>query len=131
MKWVQVLLLSLSLCSYSLGSPDDNKTYLARVTFYWPGSAGQTRAITSTGEVAKHLQTCAVNPKEIPYGTNVFVHDMNITVRANDTGAWVVRRVAAKRMGKNVPVIDIFVSSRAQADVLIKKYPHFMKITIK
>lgn len=128
MIWLKSLLTGLCLCISLIA--DENKQTVC-VTYYWPGSAGQVGNKTSTGKPAKHLQTCAVDPKIFPYGTKIYVHEMDKTFIANDTGAWVKKRVAAKKQGRNLPVIDIFVSSRTEARKMIKKYPKFVTVTIK
>lgn len=130
MKWLKSLLLSLVLCSCTVANVPEKETVEVRVTYYWPGSCGQVGNITSTGKRAKHLETCAVNPRRFAYGSQIYIHEMDLTLTANDTGSWVVKRVAARKMGRDVPVIDVFVRSRAEAQKLIKKYPHFMKITV-
>jgi len=132
MKWLKIILISLMLCGCSYSKPPKkSNTHTVRVTYYWPGSGGQIGNITSTGKPAKHYQTCAVDPKIFPYGSKIHIHEKNKTFIANDTGAWIKKRVAAKKMGKDVPVIDIFVKSESEAKRLIKKYPHFMTITVK
>lgn len=104
------------------------KTREVRVTYYWPGDCGQVGTITATGKKARHLETCAVDPKVFPYGTHIHIPDMDKTLVANDTGSWVKKRIAAKKMGKDVPVVDVFVKSKREAQKMIKKHPHFMKV---
>lgn len=128
MKWLKII-AALLLFSNCTAAPKPIEYKLVRVTYYWPGSDGQTRNITSTGKTAVHLKTCAVDPKIFPYGSKLHVKEMSMTFTANDTGKWVKSKRAAKKMGKNVPVIDIFVKSKQEANKLIKKYPHFMSVT--
>ena len=102
-----------------------------RITYYWPGDSGQRGTRTSTGKRAKSLKTCAVDPKIFPYGSEIEIPEMDLTLVANDTGGWVKSRKAAKAQGKNVPVIDIFVKNSREARKMQKKYPMFMKIKVK
>lgn len=47
---------------------------LCRLTVYTP-SEGSWGYSTATGEKSVHLMTCAVDPKVIPYGSNVIITD--------------------------------------------------------
>lgn len=60
---------------------DDSQLF--HITVYIPSEKwGYT---TYSGETAKHLQTCAVDPSVIPLGSTVYVNGLKL--RANDTGS--------------------------------------------
>jgi 3D (Asp-Asp-Asp) domain-containing protein len=94
------------------------------ITYYWGHS------ITSTGKAPKHLQTAAVDPKKIKYGSRIEIPALNKTLIANDTGPDVVSKRASKARGKSYLVVDIFVSSKASAKALQAKIPTFTKAII-
>ncbi len=96
--------------------------YNARVTYYW------TCTITSLGKKPIAGKTIAVDPKIIPYGSKVRIPQMNKTYVAGDVGPDVVSKRASK--GKTI-VVDIYCSSKAEAQELIKKYPMYMKIKVE
>ena len=100
-----------------------------RVTYYW---AGEDRfgSKTSTGGRAIPLKTCAVDPKLFKYGSQIHIPSLNKTLIANDTGTAVKSRKAAKRSGKDVPVIDVFVSNRKEAEKLARTRPKFMDVYV-
>lgn len=134
MKWLITVILTTLLCSCNCCTakpPVKHQYKRVCITYYWPGSNGQKGNITATGKRAKHLQTCAVDPAIFPYGSQLHIKELDRILVANDTGKWVKQRIAAKRRGQNIPVVDIFVSSKAEANKMIKKYPAFMNVTIK
>jgi len=132
---MKILICALLCCSqlYAENYNDASKYKIlyARVTYYWPGSGGQVRNITSTGQKAVCGKSAAVDPKLIPYGSTIYIPAMKSVVKAVDTGSAVQRRTASKVLGRNEPVIDIFCSSKAKAYEKIKKYPMVMKIHVK
>lgn len=42
--------------------------------------------ITATGTVPQHMETVAVDPSVIPYGTRLYIADLDIYVTAEDCG---------------------------------------------
>jgi 3D (Asp-Asp-Asp) domain-containing protein len=106
-------------------------TKVARVTYYWPNNGGQVGTQTSTGIKAVCGKSAAVDPKIIPYGSEIYIPKMGKTLKAVDTGSAVKNRTASKKLGKDNIVIDIFCGSKAEALRRIKKYPMFMEIKIK
>lgn len=42
--------------------------------------------ITATGTIPRHMETVAVDPDVIPYGTKLYIEDLDITVTAEDCG---------------------------------------------
>lgn len=111
----------------SLFSAMEAKEMTARVTYYWSGAGGQVGAKTSTGAKAQSGKTLAVDPKVIPYGSKVFIPQMGKTYVAQDTGSAVVSKKASK--GKTI-VVDVFCSSKSEADKYIKKFPMYMKVIV-
>jgi 3D (Asp-Asp-Asp) domain-containing protein len=97
---------------------------IARVTYYW-GCKN-----TSTGNKPVSGKTIAVDPKIIPYGSKIFIPKMDKTFVAHDTGGAVKSRLASRKHGRNNIVVDIFCSSKAEAQKYIRKYPMFMPIKI-
>jgi 3D (Asp-Asp-Asp) domain-containing protein len=113
------------------------QSLLARVTVYWAsGGAGSDRwtrhHICSTGA---RLQAghCAVDPRQIPYGSRVTLPDA--TLVAVDTGSAVVSRKAARRAGRTALergalVIDRFFETKQQALSWASRNPYFMFVRV-
>jgi len=98
------------------------KEYLARVTYYWTGH------ITSLGKKPVAGHTIAVDPKIIPYGSKIHIPKMGKTYVAGDCGPDVTAKKASR--GKTI-VVDVYCSSKGQADKLIKKFPMYMLIKVE
>jgi len=131
---MKIILLLLFLSSSLFAKEYDAEKFIpktARVTYYWPGGGGQVGTKTSTGKRAICGKSAAVDPKIIPYGSEIHIPTMNKVVIAVDTGSAVKSRKASKAHGRNDIVIDIFCNSKAEAMRRIKKYPMFMPIYIK
>ena len=115
-----------------------NDSMLARVTVYWArGGSGSDRWTRqhkcATGA---HLREghCAVDPRRIPYGSQVKLPD-GTTLAAVDTGSAVRNRKAARRSGqttfeRNAIVIDRFFETRQQAMTWANRHPQFMTVNI-
>ena len=126
MKLLYTILFLLSLAATALAREE---SVLARVTCYW-GEEGHKYA--STG---KRLQSghCAVDPKRIPYGSQVVFPDRTCT--AVDTGPAVVSRKAARLSGctgsqLNAIVVDRFFETKREAIDWSNAHPHFMRLQI-
>jgi hypothetical protein len=107
------------------------RSTLARVTVYWRGDGSGDHA-SSNGERLRESH-CAVDPKEIAYGSKVIFPDA--TCVAVDTGSAVVNRKAARLSGRhpaerNAIVIDRFFETKQKALVWAKAHPHFMTVRI-
>jgi len=126
-----LIALTLTLNAKDYDNPDEFTAKTARVTYYWPGSGGQVGYQTATGKRAICGQSAAVDPRIIPYGSEIHIPKMDMVVKAVDTGSAVKARTASKKLGRNDIVIDIFCKSRADAMRRIKNYPMFMKIYVK
>jgi 3D (Asp-Asp-Asp) domain-containing protein len=121
-----IFLLMIS-CNLSFSEPIK---YTARITYYWPGNGGQKGNQTSTGEPAVCGKTVAVDPKVIPYGSEVSIPQMGKTMVAVDTGKSVKNRTASKSLGRNNIVIDVFCDTKEEAMRRIKMYPMFMEVFV-
>lgn len=109
----------------------DEHPMLARDTVYWHGKGSGERA--SWNSVRLGDKHCAVDPKEIPYGSKVFFPDAECV--AIDTGPAVINRKAARLCGRNAAernaiVIDRFFDTKQKALAWAKAQPHFMTVRI-
>jgi 3D (Asp-Asp-Asp) domain-containing protein len=114
------------------------KPVLARVTVYWAsGGKGSDRYTRkhkcATGQRLRDGH-CAVDPKKIPYGSNIILPD-GTTLSAVDTGTAVRNRKAARLLGKtpverNALVIDRFFESKRQALAWANSHPHFIPVRV-
>lgn len=131
-KIITLLLAStLTLNAKDYENPEKFIVKTARVTYYWPGNGGQVGTITATGKRAVCGQSAAVDPKIIPYGSEIYIPRMGKVLEAVDTGSAVKSRTASKKLGRDDIVIDVFCASRADAMRRIKKYPMFMTIYVE
>jgi len=106
---------------------------LARITFYYPGEDSYGYA-TSTGTRLRPWKTCAVDPDYIPYFSTVHITELDLDVKAIDSGTDVIRRKASKQDGKTYSerhalVIDIPVRSKTEYLVWEKKPALYSEIT--
>jgi hypothetical protein len=105
---------------------------LARVTVYWHSEgSGANAAWNGTPLRDGH---CAVDPKKIPYGSQVVFHDEECL--AVDTGPDVVNRRAARLSGRRAAerdaiVIDRFFDTKQKAFAWAKANPHFMVVQVR
>lgn len=130
-----ILLLApgVSAREHSVGK----QSVLARITVYWASGGGgsdrwtrQHRCATGARLRAGH---CAVDPRRIPYGSNVTLPDGPLL--AVDTGSAVVSRKAARRSGRtalerSAIVIDRFFETKQQALRWANRNPYFMLVRI-
>ena len=105
------------------------ESMLARVTVYWHSSK---ECIAATGSRLRNGH-CAVDPKKIPYGSKIVLPDDQLI--AVDTGPAVVRRTAARRLGRTPEqrqaiVIDRYFESRREAQSWAQSHPHFMTVWV-
>ena len=104
---------------------------LARVTVYWHRECSGEHA-SWNGAPLREMH-CAVDPKKIPYGSEVVFPDA--TCVAVDSGPGVVNRKAARLCGRtaaerNAIVIDRFFDTKQKALAWAKGHPHFMTVRI-
>lgn len=113
------------------------QSVLARVTVYWAkGGSGSDRYTrqhkTATGVRLKSGH-CAVDPRKIPYGSQVIFPDGRFL--AVDTGTAVINRKAARLSGRTkaergAPVIDRFFETKKQALAWEKSHSPFMTVRV-
>jgi 3D (Asp-Asp-Asp) domain-containing protein len=104
---------------------------LARITVYWHGQGSGEHA--AWNGMRLHESHCAVDPKKIPYGSDVVFPDA--TCVAVDSGPGVVNRKAARVCGRsaaerNAIVIDRFFDTKQKALAWAKQHPQFMTVRI-
>jgi 3D (Asp-Asp-Asp) domain-containing protein len=104
----------------------------ARVTVYWHSEgSGANAAWNGTRLRDGH---CAVDPKKIPFGSQVVFHDAECM--AVDSGPDVVNRKAARLSGRsaaerNAIVIDRFFDTKQKALAWAKANPDFMVVQVR
>jgi len=104
---------------------------LARITVYWHREGSGEHA--AWNGMRLHERHCAVDPKKIPYGSEVVFPDA--TCVAVDSGPGVVNRKAARLCGRTgaerrAIVIDRFFDTKQKALAWAKANPHFMTVRI-
>jgi 3D (Asp-Asp-Asp) domain-containing protein len=105
---------------------------LARVTVYWHGESSGANAAWNGARLREGH--CGVDPKKIPYGSQVVFHDAECV--AVDSGPDVVNRKAARSCGRsaaerNAVVIDRFFDTKQKALAWAKANPHFMVVQVR
>jgi 3D (Asp-Asp-Asp) domain-containing protein len=134
----------LSPTTYGRQNPAPKQTapppepLLARVTVYWASGGRGSDRYTRKHKCATGLRLrqghCAVDPKKIPYGSNVILPD-GTSLAAVDTGTAVRNRKAARLSGKtatekNALVIDRFFETKSQALSWANSHPHFIPVRV-
>src|SRR5438552_4467293 len=111
---------------------------LARMTVYWARGGGGTDRYTRQHKSSTGLRLqkghCAVDPKKIPYGSQVVLPD-GTSLSAVDTGSAVRNRKAARRLGRtnyerNAVVIDKFFETKRQALAWANSNPPFVSVKV-
>lgn len=136
MKTLLSFLLPFYLCC--CGNLSQNKTQTktekikkectVRLTVYWKSEDGWTRkGKTSTGGPLQSYKTVAVDPKVFPYGSTIKLPELGLVTTAWDTGSAVKSRKASRKMGRNDPVIDLYIEKKSDAIRFIKENPLFTK----
>lgn len=122
-----ILALILSSCASQNNLPPNKKT--VRLTVYWKSEDGWTRrGFTSTGEPLISYKTIAADPRDFPYYTKVEIPEFGIKGNVTDTGSALRTRKAAKQMGRDVPVLDLYVEKRKDALDFIEGKPYFVDV---
>jgi len=125
MKFLLFLPLILSSCAL----PQEKPKQQVRLTVYWKTEDKWTNAgKTSTGGPLVSYETVAVDPKVFPYGSVIKIPALGLKTVARDCGSDVIKRTASKKMGKNCPVIDLYIESEAEAKRFIKESPYFVEV---
>ncbi|HST10786.1 MAG TPA: hypothetical protein VLL05_10450 [Terriglobales bacterium] len=104
---------------------------LARVTVYWHSQGSGANGAWNGARL--RYGHCAVDPKKIPYGSQVVFHDADCV--AVDTGPDVVNRKAARLCGRstaerNAIVVDRYFDTKQDALAWAKANSHFMVVQI-
>jgi 3D (Asp-Asp-Asp) domain-containing protein len=104
---------------------------LARVTVYWRSEGSGANAAWNSERLRDGH--CAVDPKKIPYGSQIVFHDAECV--AVDSGPDVVNRKAARVCGRNAGernaiVIDRFFDTKQDALIWAKANPDFMIVQV-
>ena len=123
--FVPVFVLLLTSTAFAV-----EQSMLARVTVYWHGE-GQLVACSNGARLRDGH--CAVDPKKIPYGSQVIFADA--TCLAVDSGPAVVSRKSARSCGRsaserNAIVIDRFFETKRQALAWANANPQFMTVRV-
>jgi 3D (Asp-Asp-Asp) domain-containing protein len=112
-------------------SANNPRVMTVRVTVYWrngSGTDGWTACgESSTGRPLRDRRSAAVDPKIIPYGSKIVLPEAGKSLDAIDTGSDVVKRKAAKRMGCDVPVVDVYFDNKREALNWANHVPMFME----
>lgn len=102
------------------------KVMMCRITAYWQNEDGWTSNLkSSTGKRLISGRSCAVDPKIIPYGSNVIVEGKRYV--AHDTGTAVINRKASK----GAPVVDVFYKTERQAQREMNRVGRYARVTIE
>ena len=104
---------------------------LACVTVYWHSEGSGANAAWNGARLRDGH--CAVDPKKIPYGSQVVFHDAECV--AVDSGPDVVNRKAARLCGRTAAerraiVIDRFFETKQKALAWAKANPQFMVVQV-
>lgn len=119
-------------------APASEQSLLARVTVYWAsggrGSDHYTRQHKCATGARLRSGHCAVDPRKIPYGSQVIFPDRT-SLLAVDTGSAVISRKAARRGGrttyeKSALVVDRFFETKRQALSWARQNPSFMTVRV-
>lgn len=125
-----ILLLTLSSCALPKCEPQNKKT--VRLTVYWKSEDGWTRrGFTSTGEPLVSYKTIAADPRDFPYYTQVEIPELGIKGCVVDCGSALKTRKAARQMGRDVPVLDLYIEKRKDALDFIEGKPYFVDVIYK
>ena len=133
LSYTVILLLSLasvaSAREQSVRAPAAKQSILARVTSYW---ASEGSKFASTGRRLRPGH-CAVDPKRIPYGSQVVFPDGACT--AVDTGSAVVSRKAARACARTASqlkaiVVDRYFETKREATAWTNSHAEFMMLEV-
>src|SRR5438876_10337512 len=111
---------------------------LARVTVYWARGGSGSDRFTRQHKCATGMRLqqghCAVDPRRIPYGSQVRFPD-GTSLAAVDTGTAVINRKAARKAGRtsferNALVIDRFFETKRQALAWANTHSPFMAVRV-
>jgi 3D (Asp-Asp-Asp) domain-containing protein len=108
----------------------DYRVLTVRLTVYWARGSGtdsdSRRMRSSTGYTLKQGDSIAVDPKIIPYESDVIIPNVGL-VKAVDTGSAVKGKVAS---GGKLPVIDVFFLNKTDAERFANNNPKIVKVAV-
>ena len=100
-----VLLFASTASAREKASVAREQIFLARVTVYWASGGGGSDRYTRQHKCATGMRLraghCAVDPRKIPYGSQLVFPDRTVLL-AVDTGTAVRNRKAARKAGRTV-----------------------------
>ncbi len=138
MKALLVAILVVGMLTPSCFARQKPNVVLARVTVYWAAGGRGSDHYTRHHKCATGLRLrtghCAVDPRKIPYGSNIIFPD-GTSLAAVDTGTAVRNRKAARLSGhtaveRNAVVIDRFFETKRQALQWARTHPHFIAVRV-
>ena len=115
-----------------------DQAMLARVTVYWARGGSGSDRFTRQHKCATGMRLrqghCAVDPRRIPYGSQVVFPD-GTSLAAVDTGTAVMNRKAARKAGRTVSernaiVVDRFFETKRQALAWANSHPLFTPVRV-
>jgi 3D (Asp-Asp-Asp) domain-containing protein len=108
----------------------DYRVLTVRLTVYWARGSGtdsdSRRMRSSTGYTLKQGDSIAVDPRIIPYESDVIIPNVGL-VKAVDTGSAVKGKVAS---GGKLPVIDVFFLNKTDAERFANNNPKIVKVAV-
>jgi len=129
---MKLILPILALILSSCALPKQCKKQEVRLTVYWKTEDKWTNAgKTSTGGPLVSYKTLAADPRDFPYYSKISIPELGIVGTVFDTGSALKTRKAAKQMGKNVPVLDLYIEKRQDALDFIKGKPYFVNVEVE
>jgi 3D (Asp-Asp-Asp) domain-containing protein len=106
------------------------KVLTVRLTVYWARGGGtdadSRRLRSSTGYTLKQGDSIAVDPRIIPYDSEVIIPNVGL-VKAVDTGTAVKGKVASSG---RLPVIDVFFINKTDALRFANSNPKVVKVAV-
>lgn len=87
------------------------------------------RGKSSTG-IKLFEGAAAVDPKVIPYFSDIFIPEIKLKLEAIDTGGAVKSRLASRKTGRNEPIIDIFFHKESEARKFRLENPQIVEVLI-
>jgi 3D (Asp-Asp-Asp) domain-containing protein len=133
-----ILLFASAASAHEKASVAREQIFLARVTVYWASGGGGSDRYTRQHKCATGMRLrdghCAVDPRKIPYGSQLVFPDRSILL-AVDTGTAVRNRKAARQAGRtvcerNAIVVDRFFETKRQALGWAQRNPPFMAVRV-
>jgi len=109
---------------------NDYRVLTVRLTVYWARGGGtdsdSRRMRSSTGYTLKQGDSIAVDPRIIPYNSEVIIPNVGL-VKAVDTGTAVKDKVASNG---RLPVIDVFFVNKSDALDFADSHPKIVKVAV-